>query len=315
MAWFSVWAPLALQLVVPLLLLGCVTASAGRVSRVGSVVLTGLYLIAIGLAGLWLVLPWWLPFVYAALLIAAATRASPQKRRATVLGGITLLALVLGGLASLAIILVALMARRPPGDTVDLAFPLNAGTYLVVNGGNHVLVNAHLGTLTGDRFRPYRGQSYGVDVVRLDRVGLRARGLLPDDPRAYLTFGDPVLAPCAGRVIAAADGVVDMSPPQTDRAHMAGNYVMLDCAGTWVLLGHLQRGSVAVHRGQTVLTGAVLGRVGNSGNTGEPHLHIHAQGPGSVAEPMSGDPRPIRLNGRYLARNARVTVPSRAIPE
>ncbi len=154
-----------------------------------------------------------------------------------------------------------------------------------------------------------------MDVVRLDRMGLRARGLLSDNPRAYVTFGQPVTAPCAGHVVVAADGAPDMSPPEPDRAHMAGNYVMLDCAGVWVLLGHLQHGSVDVQNGQVVLTGDVLGRVGNSGNTSEPHLHIHAQQPGTDAEPMSGEPLPVRLDGRYLVRNARVTRPSRAIPE
>ncbi|MCC6163641.1 MAG: M23 family metallopeptidase [Acidobacteria bacterium] len=93
---------------------------------------------------------------------------------------------------------------------------------------------------------------------------------------------------------------------------MAGNHVMLDCSGVWVLLGHLQRGSVGVRPDQAVATGDVLGRVGNSGNTSEPHLHIHAQRPGSNAEPMSGTPLPIRLDGRYLVRNARVTATPRA---
>lgn len=104
-----------------------------------------------------------------------------------------------------------------------------------------------------------------------------------------------------------------MTPPQPDRSHMAGNHVTIDCDGTWVLLGHLMRGSVVVDDGEGVATGAALGRVGNSGNTGDPHLHIHAQRPGTAAEPMSGEPLPIRIEGRYLVRNARVTAPSRAV--
>jgi murein DD-endopeptidase MepM/ murein hydrolase activator NlpD len=61
-----------------------------------------------------------------------------------------------------------------------------------------------------------------------------------------------------------------MSPPQPDRSHLAGNHVILDCVGTWVVLGHLQRGSVVVRQGDTVPSGAAIGSVGNSGNTGEP---------------------------------------------
>jgi hypothetical protein len=46
--------------------------------------------------------------------------------------------------------------------------------------------------------------------------------------------------------------------------------------------------------------------VGNSGNTGEPYLHIHAERPGTDAEPMSGEPLTICLGGRFLVRNQRI---------
>jgi hypothetical protein len=43
-------------------------------AQLASAVLAALYLLAICLAGLWLVLPWWLAFVYPVLLLAAASR-------------------------------------------------------------------------------------------------------------------------------------------------------------------------------------------------------------------------------------------------
>ena len=53
--------------------------------------------------------------------------------------------------------------------------------------------------------------------------------------------------------------------------------------------------------------GAVIGLVGNSGNSHEPHLHVHAQRPAAAGEePFSGDPLPMRFDGRYLVRNDRV---------
>ena len=55
-----------------------------------------------------------------------------------------------------------LTGRVPQADTeVDLAFPLNGGTFLVVNGGSHINVNTHLMTLDASmtRFHKYRGQS------------------------------------------------------------------------------------------------------------------------------------------------------------
>jgi murein DD-endopeptidase MepM/ murein hydrolase activator NlpD len=61
--------------------------------------------------------------------------------------------------------------------------------------------------------------------------------------------------------------------------------------------------------GSAVAVGDWLGSVGNSGNTGEPHLHVHAQRPGPEGTPLGGDPLPILFYGRYLVRNDRVVVP------
>ena len=68
---------------------------------------------------------------------------------------------VIGAVAVLllGIVGLALAGRRPPGDPVDLAFPLGSGSYLVVDGGSQTLINAHLGTLERERLAPHRGQS------------------------------------------------------------------------------------------------------------------------------------------------------------
>jgi Peptidase family M23 len=312
MLWFVLWLPLLLQFAVPLALLAAVAyASTTRLTWIAWVGLTGAYVAAIGLVGLWLVLPWWLPNLYVAGLLAGIARARPRgaslERPSSVRGWLTLAALAGPALVAAAIVMLAIEAREPSTDAVDLRFPLAPGTYLVANGGNNPLVNAHLNTLNGERFRAYRGQSFGVDLVQVNRAGFRTRGWLPADPAAYAIFGAAVRAPCAGRVVAAVDGAPDMPPPEADRAHMAGNHVILDCAGTWVVLGHLERGSVAVAVGANVAALAPLGRVGNSGNTSEPHLHVHAQQPGSSAEPLGGEPVAIRLDSAYLVRNDRVT--------
>lgn len=70
-----------------------------------------------------------------------------------------------------------------------------------------------------------------------------------------------------------------------------------------VLLAHMMNGSVAVKVGQNVEVGQFLGRVGNSGNSSEPHLHIHAvkAGSGSV---LDGEGVSVRFDGRFLVRNS-----------
>ena len=301
------------QLIVPLLLLAWLAFGRHETTARSVVVaaLVATYIVAIGIAGLWLVLPWWLPVVYGAVMVWTIARRLPanddRSPRPRVIRG-SVVTVLIGALALVLVgfIGVVLAGRRPPLEPIDLGFPIRGDTYLVVNGGSDVVINAHMNTLDGERFARYRGQSYGVDLVRINRVGLRVPGLLPADPAAYFIYGDPVVAPCQGRVVFAEDGAVDMPPPHADRAHMVGNHVILECGSVWIVLGHLQRGSVAVHAGQVIDPGHVLGRVGNSGNTGEPHLHVHAQRPGSAIAPLSGEPVPIRLGGRYLVRNDRV---------
>jgi hypothetical protein len=308
-----VWMQVVLQAVVPLGLLGWLAFGRhpSRLAWALAVALAGLYLVAIGLAGLWLLLPWYLPLVYGALIVPAAMlsfrfgrprRAPPTRRRQ--MAGLAVRSTAVIGLGALT--LHAFAGHRPPPATVNLAFPLEHGTYLVVNGGSNELVNAHLKTLTAERYREYRGQSHGVDVVELDARGLRAEGIAPHAPDAYVIFGSTVRAPCGGTVIAAVDGLKDLQPPATDPTHMAGNHVMLECDSVWVLLGHLRRGSVLATAGQRVRAGQMIGQVGNTGKTDEPHLHIHAQRPGSPDAPLSGTPLPITFRGRFPARNVRI---------
>ena len=45
-------------------------------------------------------------------------------------------------------------------------------------------------------------------------------------------------------------------------------------SSTFVLLAHLQRGSVRVAPGQEVVAGQELARCGNSGNSTQPHVHL-----------------------------------------
>ena len=300
-----------------LLPLGLVAWAGSRrhASRLGwalALLLAGAWLVAIRLAGLWLVAPRWLPLAFAVLLLAAALRSFPAIRARPVLpAGSRLLPLAASALALAAVAAVIVMAlggARVPGAPLELAPPLRGGTYLVANGGSNALVSAHVKTLgPAPRFRRWRGQSYGVDLVRVDGLGRRARGLLlPRDPAAYFIFGDTVVAPCGGRVISASDGLADLPVPEMDREHMAGNYLVLECGAHWVLLGHLRRGSVLRRTGDVVATGEPLALAGNTGNTGEPHLHVHAQRPGTVEMPFGGEPVPVTIGGRYLVRGARV---------
>lgn len=181
----------------------------------------------------------------------------------------------------------ALAARVVPPGAIDLQFPLKGGTFLVTHGGSESAAN----TYAYDKVR-----RYAVDIVKLTAAGTRARGLYPSDLTRYAIWGATVISPCDGTVLKAVDGLPDNKPGTRDEKNKEGNHVVLRCGDANVTLAHLQRGSVAVRPNTPVLTGTLLGRAGNSGNTPEPQLHIYLE--------RGGVGVPARFDGRWLVRNA-----------
>ena len=268
------------------------------------------YCAAIAIAGLWLSIPWFVPFVYLLALALCAVRQMDDVRTlpwipVTRIGRIEVMATAVIYVLAATLLVHAGHGRGVPmTEAVHLSFPLNGGNYYVANGGTNGLVNAHVRTLTGAEFRNYRGQSYAVDLVRLGDRDLRASGFAPSDLHAYASFGEPVYSPCGGMVMRIGDSAPDMPPQTADRANLPGNYILIDCGTAHVLLGHFRQGSLRVQAGDTVGRGQQVAEIGNSGNTSEPHLHIHAQR--AATDPdhfMAADPLPILFDGRSLARN------------
>lgn len=94
----------------------------------------------------------------------------------------------------------------------------------------------------------------------------------------YHCFGQPILAPSAGKVAVAVDGLPDQKPGEMDPSNPPGNHVVIDHGNRELsFLAHLKKGSVAVKKGDAVKTGDRIGLCGNSGNSSEPHLHYHLQ--------------------------------------
>jgi hypothetical protein len=306
--------PLVVQGVVPIVLLAWQAFGRDRsiAQWLMKTTLVVGYLVAVHSAGLWIVLPWYTALLFIAALAAVVLLQIPAVRmlpwRAARPSWFSIVVRVSLAVVTIAVLTIAIRGRRPPVETVvDLDFPLRDGVYYIAGGGSVELLNSHLMTLTEGRFRAFRGQSYGVDILKLGPFGLRASGLLPRDPARYAIYGDRVFAPCSGVVVHAEDGAPDMTPPQPDRTRIPGNHVLIDCNGVHVLLAHFKPGSVRVRTNERVTPDSVVGFVGNSGNSNEPHLHIHAQRPAAAdRERLSGDPLPMRFAGKYLVRNDRI---------
>ena len=94
----------------------------------------------------------------------------------------------------------------------------------------------------------------------------------------YYCYGQEVLAPGAGTIVWACDSLPDQQIGTRNSAQPIGNGVVIDHSdGEFSLLAHMQPGSLRVGVGDAVDSNTVLGLVGNSGNTTEPHIHYHLQ--------------------------------------
>jgi hypothetical protein len=178
---------------------------------------------------------------------------------------------------------------EPPEESWDVRFPLQRGEYLVLQGGSGRIGNFFHALQPGSR--------YALDIVKLGERGRRARGILPGNPSGYCIYGEPVYCPVDGEVVEAEDGMPDDGHQSDTGRRGEGNHVLLESEGRVLLVAHLAKGSVRVKKGDTVKKGQPLGRVGNSGKSGEPHLHVHAE------RRDGGGPVPLVFNGRSYSIN------------
>ena len=306
---------LAAQVGLPLVLIGWLAffPASSVIGVLVQIVGSGLTLLALSFVAIMVMPPLWVFYLVIGIYLLAAASAIVRLSakdlrlfpcRSYAWGGFisAILLAVVGGT-------VAFNAYRglEPGDVavVNVALPFRSGTFIVANGGFTKAINGHVATLDRStvRYRKWRGQSYGLDLFRVDQFGLRVHGWRPRDPARYLSYGTPIYAPCSGRVISSRRDLPDMQVPTMDRANMLGNHVLLDCESYWLLLAHFRQNTVRAEVGETVTAGALLGELGNSGNSSEPHLHIHVQRPGSVDAPISGEPLALSIEGRLLVRN------------
>jgi murein DD-endopeptidase len=157
--------------------------------------------------------------------------------------------------------------------------PLRGAEWLSANGPSNT--SGHRRALIPTAGRARIAQRFAIDFVQLREDGRTFTGDQKDN-RNYRCYGAEVLAVADGKVVGTKDGIPENVPGPASRAvpitleTVGGNYVILDLGhGRFAFYAHLQPGSLRVKPGETVRRGQVLGLVGNSGNSTEPHLHFH----------------------------------------
>jgi murein DD-endopeptidase len=170
---------------------------------------------------------------------------------------------------------VATVVNEPP---VVLGPPLRGGGWLA----SHALSNAssHRRTLLAIDGRARIAQRFAIDWTRIGPDGQVFRGD-PARNENWTPHGADVLAVADGRIVDVQDGIPENDPTASTKAvpitlkTVGGNYVILDIGGTYVFYAHLQPGSLTVRPGARVRRGDMLAKLGNSGQSDAPHLHLH----------------------------------------
>ena len=158
--------------------------------------------------------------------------------------------------------------------------PMRGGNWVAAEGCCDYPTHHRRGFLVADG-KQVVPQRFAIDWMRLDQ---QHRAWVGDPHRlsSYFSYGQPLIAAAAGRVVVATDGVADNPPPDEPPAPsvegLPGNRVVLRVGpGVYLLYAHMVRGSVRVRVGQHVRRGQLLGRLGNSGASATPHLHLQVQ--------------------------------------
>jgi hypothetical protein len=155
--------------------------------------------------------------------------------------------------------------------TDKYSFPLK-GKWRVNNGpGFYSIHRQAFLYYKGTLFNPQR---FALDLVQVDEKlsTFREDGIVNDD---YYAFGKPVFAPYAGKIVDVVWNIPDNIPQVQNLEHPLGNYLIIQHdPSEYSMHCHLKHNSILVRKGEAISAGQILGLVGNSGNSSEPHLHF-----------------------------------------
>jgi murein DD-endopeptidase len=164
-------------------------------------------------------------------------------------------------------------------ETVVIGPPLRGGPWLAANGP--AARSGHRRALVSTGGTPTIAQRFAIDYVKVNDKFVTHQGDSLKNEN-YYAEGNDALAVADGRVVAVKDGIPENVPGISSRAvpitleTVGGNHVIIDIGnGRYAFYAHLKPGSLRVRLGDQIKRGQVIGIVGNSGNSTEPHLHFH----------------------------------------
>ncbi|MBF0129583.1 MAG: M23 family metallopeptidase [Alphaproteobacteria bacterium] len=141
---------------------------------------------------------------------------------------------------------------------------------------------------------PAKGRTRDYGCGRIADDGHKGTDFAIRDQRDVETGGGVVVvAAAAGTVAGVRDGMADANTrvtgmgPVKDRE--CGNGVVIDHGDGWqTQYCHMAQGSVSAEKGQKIMAGEPIGRVGLSGATEYPHMHFEVRKDKTPVDPFLG---------------------------
>jgi biotin carboxyl carrier protein len=168
--------------------------------------------------------------------------------------------------------------RVDKNPVVTIASPLDGMNLVAANGPSNT--SLHRRALIPVNGHAYISQRYAIDWVEAYSDGKTYQGDAADN-KSYKIYGAEIHSVADGVVTEVKDGIPQNVPNAETHAvpitleTIGGNHVIVDIGGgRYAFYAHMQPGSPRVKVGDHVKTGQVLGLVGNTGNSSQPHLHF-----------------------------------------
>lgn len=145
--------------------------------------------------------------------------------------------------------------------------------------------------------------AYDLGCIGYDTESESWSELKPGAPEgqneSYRIWGKRIYAVADGVVQERVDGIITNTVGKTNpNADSSGNHFLIQHGDALVFYSHMQSNSLAGFQvGDTVHEGDFLGRVGNSGNSFAPHLHVH------TIDQSTGLLRPFTFHNTVMAKS------------
>jgi hypothetical protein len=175
-------------------------------------------------------------------------------------------------------------------EPVVIGAPLAGAGWL--DGNSCCAVTAHRAAVNPINGALHVPERFAIDFVRLDGGGRIFDGPI-DELDSYAYYGADIHAVADGPIVAMRwdleEQVPGANPTGLSVDEYGGNHIVQDIGdGRYAFYAHLQEGNpLEVEIGQQLSRGAVIARLGNTGNTDSPHLHFH----------VMDSPLPLASNG------------------